>query len=149
MFSCGQPLGASSKAGEMMTDPTKLAKALGWERHRLKNQDTNYWVAPTGFPTANYCMTTDMLAAYFASPAGEKAVEKRVEELCPKGSHICHVYFPDLPKGHRLGIDLPGSPEYDCYTKSEAYAAMVIWLAEQQWPDYIDRCKEKLAERGD
>ncbi len=132
-----------------MTDTdrnTAMAEALGWERHGLKIQDTNYWVAPTGFPTADYCMTTDMLAAYFASPAGEKAVRDKVREECDRLGYDLRYGYLTMCAGNRQHFVLTGPPDKHTITYSiiankgsnnyadteaAAYAAALIWLAER------------------
>ena len=122
-----------------MTDTdrnTAMAEALGWERHRLKIQDTNYWVAPTGFPTADYCMTTDMLAAYFASPAGEKAVRDKVRELAGHDS-VTYFYEPDDELKHTVCVSSNELDFNPWRTESEAWNEALEWLT------------DKLAERGD
>ena len=107
-----------------MADPTKLAKALGLKIYDQNRKDFYY------LGKVAQCSIV-RLADYLASPAGEKAVRDKVRELCPNGRSICYVYFPDLPLGHRLGIDIPGSPEFDCATEPEVYAAALIELAER------------------
>ena len=125
-------------------DECKLAKALGFDI--ICNEINGVWVQigrqgkePVGHhvPLANF-------EVWLNSPAGEKAVRDRVRELCPNGSSICYVYFPDLPLGHRLGIDIPGCPEFDCATEAEAFAALALWLADMSIPTDCPDCKGKL-----
>ncbi len=131
MFSCGQPLGASSKAGEMMTDNEKLAEVL-WLSQATYPAGYGGSTVENGRQVSTGKYDTKMIKRYLASPAGEKVVRDKVRELCPNGSSICYVYFPDLLLGHRLGIDIPGSPEFDCATEAEAYAAVLLWLVKQK-----------------
>ena len=70
--------------------------------------------------------------SFIASPAGEKAVEKRVEELCKEQGHyqVIHTYQPsNILMEHTVVIY--GKCFHDAATKSAAYAAALIWLAER------------------
>ncbi len=152
MFSCGQPLGASSKAGEMMTAIEKQAKALGLNSVKYKRVGRDYhpvlmkerewfWRKVDGkalcFPGRYIVRTNKQLEAWLASPAGREAVRDKVRELCNADKKIKRITYThstcnwkEIPDTHT--IELLG---VSCYvqadTEAGAYAAALIWLAER------------------
>ncbi len=124
----------------MSTEAHKIAEALGLKYNGTEwvqgNGPTLYLLSQSGI--AIPVRSERFLQAWLASPAGEKAVEKRVEELWCKGNfrmwHACgdgedfELVLADSRKRkwqNDFKIIVPKK------RKSAAYAAALLWLAKK------------------
>ncbi len=137
--------------GRPMTDNEKLAKALGLR------EDCTYGNSP-GYQNTNgiRVCNSPQLEEYLNSPKGKKAVEKRVRELWKTSPGAYGVYGrreivtrenvvsgaaiveliefdPTGPQGVEVDIRINIKPDdFRAASKPEAYAAALLWLAEQK-----------------
>lgn len=124
-----------------------LAEALGWVMNRLEIQGIDYWVNPAGFPTADYCMTPDILETYLSSAEGQQRIRDRVRELwCVDDHNGCdghnRVRFLDvqimpgkvivMQKEWLAGRDDRIMATHEADTESKAWAEALLWLSRKK-----------------